>query len=153
MMEWTARVDAKAAFALTLQSAILAAVAAFVAGGSYGAPKSWIEAALLFAGLVLLTAGAVVAAVVVAPSLRGKRLRAESRRDHIYFGHVRNLTSDQLERRLKDREILPVLSRQIVRMSEILWTKHVRVQWALWLAVTGGLCMAAMLLARALAVP
>jgi hypothetical protein len=137
-MDWTGKVDAKAAFSFGIQSALLAAVVTLVAGNKLFDRLSGWWIALFLAALVLVGIGAFLAALVVAPILRSANLKKESKSDSIYFGHVRFLSALELERRLRTRDPLPQLSRQIVRASKIAWTKHVRVQWSIWLGVSGG---------------
>ena len=49
----------------------------------------------------------------------------------MFFGHLRHWNSDNLAKALSERDILPVLSRQIVNMSCIAWGKHRSVQLSL----------------------
>jgi len=136
--DWTGKVDAKASFSFAIQSALLAAVVALVAGDKLftGFRGWWVG--LFIVGVLSLGAGAVTAAWVVAPLLRSKDLKRESEEDHIYFGHLRHVGASELEERLRDRDLLPVLARQLVRMSAIAWKKHVLVRWSIWLGVAGG---------------
>jgi len=93
-------------------------------------------------GLLLLVA-AGFAALVAIPLLRTKNLREESKENFIYFGHARFWEARDLEAAIKNEEILPQLSRQIVIMAEIAWTKHIRVQWSFSLAAAGGIVLTA----------
>lgn len=141
-MEWTAKVDAKAAFAFGAQSALLAAVVALVASDKlFDRLTGWWILPFII-GMALVAAGAFASALVVAPILRGRGLKAESEQDSIFFGHVRLLWPREVERRLRYDDPLPQLSRQIVRAAEIAWKKHVRVQWSIWLGVAGGFVLA-----------
>lgn len=137
-MDWTGKVDAKAAFALTIHSALLAlAVALFPA---LDEPLTY---AVYATSGGLLVSGAVLAAAVVSPRLRSKGLVAGSRQHSIYFGHARHLSAEELASRLRRDEPLPQIAQQIVVMAEIAWVKHVRVAWSIWLGVTGGLLLLA----------
>ncbi|MEY9966647.1 hypothetical protein ABIA33_004712 [Streptacidiphilus sp. MAP12-16] len=138
--EWTARVDAKASFALTLESAALAGVVALsqtthVFGHLHGLG----DKAILWLGVLLLLMSAAFAILVVVPRLRSvKDLQAESPRNLIYFGHLRHWDPDRLPDALLNQDMLPVLSLQLVKMSDIAWRKHRHVQYSMALAALGG---------------
>jgi hypothetical protein len=137
-MDWTGKVDAKAAFALTIHSALLALAVALFSG--LDEPLAY---GLYATSCVLLIAGAILAAVVVSPRLRSKGLAKASRRHSIYFGHARHLSAEQLEQRLRLEEPLPQIAQQIVVMADIAWAKHVRAAWSIWLGVAGGIALLA----------
>jgi len=138
--EWTARVDAKASFALTLESAALAGIVALsdkdrlfanLTGFSTRGP--------LWAGVLLILAGAILAILVVTPRLRRKgMLQAESAENFIYFGHLQFWDAAHLAQKLQDQDMLPILSNQLVNMSKIAWRKHRFVQLSFLLAAVGG---------------
>lgn len=138
--EWTARVDAKASFALTLESAVLAGIVALSEDGRlFGDLHGWWTRALLWTGAVLILAGAVLAILVVAPRLRPRStLAQEADKSFVYFGHLQFWKPDDLEAALQQRDILTVLSHQLVNMSKIAWRKHRFVQLSFLLAATGG---------------
>ncbi|OZC56072.1 hypothetical protein CH267_10930 [Rhodococcus sp. 06-621-2] len=95
------------------------------------------SAAWYWLGVFLLVAGVVCAVWVVRPRLRSARLSGEASENFIYFGHLRHLTSDTVQERLNEAPLLPVLSRQLVEMSKIAWTKHRLVQWSMSVAPAG----------------
>ncbi|MFF9101946.1 Pycsar system effector family protein [Streptomyces rubrogriseus] len=138
--EWTARVDAKASFALTLESAALAGIVALsdknrlfsnLTGFSVRGP--------LWAGILLILVGAVLAIFVVTPRLRSReKLKEEFAENFIYFGHLQFWQPEALTRTLQDQDILPILSAQLVNMSKIAWRKHRFVQLSFLLAGLGG---------------
>lgn len=138
--EWTWRVDAKASFALTLESAALAGIVALSDDGhrfsrlhGYGARVP------LWAGAVLILAGAVLAALVVVPRLRKvKLLKNEAPDNFIYFGHLQYWDPATLAEKLAQDNTLPILSNQLVNMSKIAWRKHRFVQLSFLLAAVGG---------------
>jgi hypothetical protein len=136
-MEWTGRVDTKATFAFGIEAALVAAIAALSASPGALRVIGWFQL-FFWLGLLLLAVGAYLSAMVVAPILRSRNLANEARRDHIYFGHVRHLTPEQFEQRIRRADLLPVLSRQIVRVAGLNWVKHRRVQTSIWFGVTGG---------------
>lgn len=143
-MEWTGKVDTKAGFMLTLDTAAIATGVALSAEGMvfHGiADDNWLS--LLYGlSLALLIAAAFMATWAVAPALRAGNLQAEATEDFIYFGHAQHWTADKLAEALGERDVLPVVTRQIVRMAEIAWNKHRRVAWATWLTGAGVLLMA-----------
>lgn len=132
-MDWTGKVDAKAAFALTVQAALLGAVVVLLPDMNTRA-----EYVLLGASVIFVAAGAVCAALVVAPQLRSKSLSGESASNFIYFGHARNWRPERLARELRRTDLTEQLAQQIVIMADIAWKKHRRVAWSIWLGVVGG---------------
>ncbi len=140
--DWTAKVDAKAAFAFTLESAAIATVVALATDGRlYSGLDAWWLVVGYVAGLVLLLGAAGLAALVVVPRLRSRNLAKEARSNFIYFGHVRHWNPEELTAALRTHDMLPQLSRQIVNMAEIAWGKHVKVEWSFRLAIVGGLLL------------
>lgn len=140
---WIAHADAKATFSLAIQSAIIAGVVALIAANKLISNLlNWWTLGF-GTGLLLLASGVIIAARVVAPVLRGVGLEDEAQVDHIYFGHVRLVSAKDLETRLSQGDLLGVVARQIVRMADIAWKKHIRVRWSIWLGISGGLVLAA----------
>jgi len=136
--DWTAKADAKASFALTMQSTALAVLGLLATSKrAAGDLDSTMPRLLLWVGVLLMMAGVSCAAWAISPNLRKERRGPEMSDDFLYFGHVRHLDPAMLEAALRDKDPLPSLSRQVVVMSEIAWTKHRRVQWSLMLAVAG----------------
>ncbi|MEW2631157.1 Pycsar system effector family protein [Streptomyces sp. NPDC048389] len=138
LIDWTGKVDVKAAFALTLESAALALTAALHSGAplsSSGPPSG--SSALLATGAVLLGAAALFAVLAVTPRMRVDRTARHPTPDFIYFGHVRALEPEELAQMLRSADPLPALSRQLVTMSRIAWYKHRCTQASLSLAAAG----------------
>ncbi|MFC0495109.1 Pycsar system effector family protein [Streptomyces mutabilis] len=134
----TGKADAKASFALAIQSTVLALLGILTsAGKSPGNPEHGVSLILLWVGAALLACGACCAAAAVSPNLRKERRGPQPDDDFLFFGHLRHWDPTDLETALKDKDLLPNLSRQIVVMSEIAWTKHRRVQWSFALAAIG----------------
>ncbi|MGW2426163.1 Pycsar system effector family protein [Streptomyces sp. NPDC001709] len=130
--EWTARVDAKASFALTLESAATAGIVALSADGHmFSHLHGWGVRAPLWAGTILILIGGIFASLVVVPRLRpAKTLAAEAPNHFIYFGHLRHRETTELTTALLQTDVLPVLSQQLIKMSDIAWRKHRHVQWS-----------------------
>lgn len=137
--DWTARVDAKATFAFTIESASIAtAVALSAQGRLFSVILSGIEAVLYWTGLLTLLVGASFAILVVIPRLRAATVKTTHPHNYIYFGHVKHWNSDNLAQALQARDILPVITRQIVVMADIAWQKHRWVQISMSLGAAGG---------------
>lgn len=136
--EWTNRVDAKAAFAFTIESAALATAVTLTAQDRLFSNISnlWILT-IFISGIILLMVGAALAAMVVIPRLREKDSSRESAENFIYFGHARFWSPDRLEEALLHSNILPQIARQITVMSQISWIKHRRVKWSFVCALLG----------------
>ncbi|CAM5593929.1 hypothetical protein SGLAM104S_04477 [Streptomyces glaucescens] len=144
----TGKADAKASFALAIQSTALALLGILTGTGTtLGNVKHGVPLVLLWAGTILLIAGACCAAAAVSPNLRREIRGPQPDDDFLFFGHLRHWDPVALEAALRDKDLLSQLSRQIVVMSEIAWAKHRRVQWSFALAAVGSaaLGMAAIL--------
>lgn len=135
--DWTGKVDNKASFALAIESALLTAVITLSGQDRALAGLSGWGLAWYILGVLLLAMSAFCAICVVRPRLRSQHLSDEAPANFIYFGHLRQLTSDEVEKHLNDTNLLPVLAKQLVEMSKIAWTKHRWVQWSLTLAPVG----------------
>jgi hypothetical protein len=141
--DWTGKADSKASFSLTLQATILAALGVLAGTGRvFSDVSSGLALFLLWLGASLLGIGATFAVVAISPNLRKERRGPRRDDDFLYFGHLRAWEPCDLERALREKDPLPALSRQLVVMSEIAWTKHRRVQWSLSLAVAGAVTLA-----------
>lgn len=141
-MDWTGRVDAKASFALALDSAAVAALVALSAENMVFADirDSWAWWPY-WTSVVLFIIGGFLALSAVAPSLRSRQMKAERYDNYIYFGHARSWRPEFLEAELGTVDVTSVLSRQIVVMARIAWTKHLKVGWSLWLIGAGVLSL------------
>jgi hypothetical protein len=142
LVDWTGKVDAKAGFALTLESAVIGAIVAFSKADHHPVQADGTAPRMLFwLGAALLGASAVASVSVVSPRLRaGER---QDRREHfVYFGDLRHWEPERLSEALRTTSPLTALSHQLVDMSEIAWTKHRRVRQSLVLAMAGVLVIA-----------
>lgn len=141
-VDWTGKVDAKASFAFGLESAAIVAVVALSANGRIFGDLTDPAAAWLYGlGLALILVGAVCAVTVVIPRLKSDLVKDTSPDNFIFFGHAQHWEPDDLTSALQEREILPVISRQIVVMAEIAWQKHRWVQLSMFTGCTGGVCI------------
>lgn len=137
-MDWTSKSDAKAGFTLTLTTAAAATAVALAADGRIfdHVNATWAAVPYWLALVLYLVSGAI-ALMAVTPSLRVGRLEAEAQTDFSYFEHARHWDADDLTDALHERDTLPVVGRQIVRMSDIAWRKHRRVAWSIRFAAAG----------------
>ncbi|MEU2234268.1 MULTISPECIES: Pycsar system effector family protein [Streptomyces] len=144
--ETTRTVDAKASFALAMESAALAGIAALSGGDRALGRASGFAEVVLWLGIALIGLSAVLAVLVVVPRHNGQGRSPDPREDEfLFYGHLRHWSPDHLAQQLTRTDPLPTLSRQLVVMSAIAWTKHRRVQQSLLLAVVGSLLVAAVI--------
>lgn len=141
LIDWTGKVDTKASFALTVEAAILAGVVTLSSSDRVFSHLSGWAVFWYVAGLLLLIGSVLAAVHVVRPRLRSKHLPGESARNYVYFGHLRLMTREQVEDRLENSPILPVLANQLLEMSKICWDKHKWVQKSMTLAPAGVLSL------------
>lgn len=137
--DWTGKVDSKASFAFGLESAAIVAVVALSAKGRIFGDLSDIAAAWLYGiGLMLILVGALFAVTAVIPRLKSDDVKEKAPENFIYFGHAKHWEPADLTAALKERDILPVISRQIVVMGDIAWQKHRWVQLSMGIGCAGG---------------
>ncbi|WP_186451958.1 Pycsar system effector family protein [Corynebacterium glutamicum] len=141
LIDWTGKVDAKASFALAIESALLGGVVTLSGGGRVFYDLSGWAMFWYVLGVSLLIAAVLCAVWVVRPRLRTANLETEAPDNFIYFGHLRHLTPETVQEQLQGSSILTVLSKQLVEMSKIAWKKHRIVQWSLSLAPMGVLAL------------
>lgn len=124
-VDWTGKVDSKASFALAIQSAVMAGIIGLAGGNRRLADlEGFWPNSFFWAGICLLVLSLVAVSFVVRPRLRSKKLADEIPDNFIFFGHLRKWNAKELEKALIDRDLLPVLTRQIVEMSKLTWQKH-----------------------------
>jgi len=147
--DWTGRADTKASFALTLEAAILAGVVTLTGPGHHlHGMHGELQLTLFWIGVAGLGSGALSAAQAVLPQIRRSDVGNEWANHFIYFGHVRRWKPDDLTTALKDRDILPMLSKQLIEMGKIAWRKHARVQRSMVLALIGVAALVAVYLIK-----
>jgi hypothetical protein len=136
--EWTRSVDNKASFASAVETAVLLGVLTISAEerqlsrvqGPWQLGFFWLGIAVLILSLLLVL-------WVISPHLRSKRVRDEYRSNVIFFGHARYWKPPELTAFLSGGDILPMLSRQIVAISNIAWKKHRNLQLSILGSVIG----------------
>ena len=140
LVDWTGKVDSKASFTLTIQSAVLAGIVTLTGTGHHlhGLRGATVDG-FFWVGIAVLILGVLASASVVAPRVRRNKMGEEWRQNFIFFGHLKDWEPDDLTAALSQRDILPVLSRQLVVMSKIAWQKHEQVQISMWSGAFGTL--------------
>lgn len=138
VVSWTSNVDSKASFALAIESGVVAGVIALAGDNRRLSHLSdcWAEAAF-WVGVACFVAALLLVVGVVTPQIRSSETEAEWPDRFIFFGHLRHWAEADLARALQERDILPVLSHQLVVMSKIAWRKHRLLQGSMVLAVVG----------------
>ncbi|MDH6579324.1 Pycsar system effector family protein [Kitasatospora sp. MAP5-34] len=141
LSEWVGRVDVKASFALSLETAALVAITSVAQttpiSGTYSQGRQTATVVDLWLSAVLVAAALVFAIAAVAPRIGSRGETDDWRHNVIYFGHLRHWSADELADALAERDLLPALSRQLVTLSRIAWAKHVRVRISLVLGGAG----------------
>lgn len=138
IVDWTGKVDQKASFALAIESAAVLGIIALSESDNplsalNGFWQLWLYRA--GAGSLVMAIGLAMAAVI--PRLRGDKMDVEWRENLIFFGHLKRWQRDELSKALRSRDMLPVLSAQLINMSKIAWRKHRHLQLSLWMAGIG----------------
>lgn len=137
LADWTGKVDVKAGFALTLESAALGVIVALAKADHHPAQVDGVAPRILFwLGAALLGVAAIASVSVVSPRLRAGQPR-DPREHFVYFGDLRHWDPERLAETLTTTSPLNALTSQLVDMSEIVWAKHRRVRQSLLLAVAG----------------
>jgi hypothetical protein len=137
---WTAKIDTKASIFFTINIAGLVAVlvSRTQTDGRLAQLGGWHQI-LTDIGILVCAIGVVVAGAAVFPLL-GRVREHRTRRDIIYFGHLRHRDPSDVARQLinlTDDQQIDQLSFQLVTMAKGNWVKHRLLQAALLLALAG----------------
>lgn len=144
IVDWTGKVDAKASFAFTIESAGVATTVALSGEKRiFSALEGPWQNFLYNGGIVSLLGAAAFAVWVVIPRLRMRHMKSEYPNNFIYFGHLKYWKPEDLPDAIGKKDLLPVLTHQLVNMSQITWRKHVAVKISMWLAIYGGASLVA----------
>ena len=144
LTDWTGKVDAKATFSFALESAGLTIIVALSADGRlFGSLQGVIQHVAYYSAVIALLIAAGCAMWVVMPRLRMRHVAKEWPDNFIYFGHLRYWDPSDLGQKIKDAELLPILTKQLVGMSRIAWNKHLLVKTSMIFASVGGLSLLA----------
>lgn len=145
VVDWTGKVDTKASYTLTLETAVMVGVVTLSSNGRVLTTlEGWRQVSFV-AGAALLVGAILCAAFVVLPRLRSrKKLQAEAATNFIYFGHLKFSHPSAIARQLNNAEaLLPALANQLHQMSRIAWRKHRFVQISMLLAIVGVIAISA----------
>jgi hypothetical protein len=137
VVDWTGKVDSKASFALAIETAVIAITIPLTEGDHRLGGLTGIHRAIFWAGMTLLALGILLAAAVVTPQLRGRKMAEEWPSGYVYFGHLQHWSATELAAQLAAGDMLEVLSRQLVNMSRIAWRKHRQLQLSMMAALLG----------------
>jgi hypothetical protein len=140
VVDWTAKVDTKAAIVLSLGGALLGFFVTLSSTGRALADLHGWRSATCWVGVAAVGSGVLFAAFVVMPRLHSRRARQEWADNYIYFGHLRHWKANDLRSKLRtvDREEqLASLSVQLVAGSRIAWRKHRLLQVSMYCIVIG----------------
>lgn len=89
LTDWTGKVDTKASFALTIESAVIVGVVALAADGRrFGEMHNGWVGTFLFIGLILMLVAVCSAGSVVLLRICRKDVKDEWGDNFIYFGHL-----------------------------------------------------------------
>lgn len=144
LVDWTGKVDAKASFAFALESAGLATMVALSAKDRlFGALNGPLQNMTYYGAIFSLVLAAGCAMWVVVPRLRMRQVGKEWPNNFIYFGHLKYWDASNLPQKIKEAEMLPIITRQMVGMSKIAWNKHLLVKASMILASIGGVLLLA----------
>lgn len=142
LVDWTGKVDAKASFAFTIESAGVATTVALSGDKRmFSALDGPWQNVLYYGGIVALLIAAAFSVWVVIPRLRMRHVKNEYPNNFIYFGHLQYWKPEDLPGAIAKKDLLPVLTHQMVKMSKIAWRKHVAVKVSMWLAISGGVVL------------
>lgn len=139
--DWTARVDAKASFALASESAAIGIILKLrEASGPFHQLPSTTAQALFWVGILTLSTAIGFCLWVVTPRLRSRHLLKEAPHNYIYFGHLRHWDPAALQEKLAAQDLLTPLCTNIVNASKVAWAKHRCVQTSLVLTLPSAAC-------------
>jgi hypothetical protein len=140
-VEWIAKADSKAAQALLVQSTVLGVLGALgVFGRDLGGDRSTTSKVLALIAVTLLMAAAASSALAISPVL-SLRSQGEGRVGVAYFGELRSYTREGLEQELLGGDVLPMLSGQLIVLSDIAWSKFRWVRRSLLLGLSGAITL------------
>jgi hypothetical protein len=140
VIDWTGKVDFKASFVLTFESALIAAVVTLSTKNRQLDDLAGSGSVFYWAGVVGLGLAIAFVISVVLPLLGAGPAKDNWKTNYIYFGHLQRWNEDDLLEMLRHDDILPVLSRQLIKASEVAWGKHQRLQGSILCALLGSIC-------------
>ncbi len=148
VVDWTAKVDTKANYTATIESALIVGTVAMHSTGRRFHDLHGAAVVFYWIGMGFLIAALVLSVAVVRPRLRRGKVKSEAPNNFIYFGHLRHWEPKELQNALLKEDLLPMLSRQLVATSKIAWQKHICVRWSVQLTAVGLLTLVGATIAR-----
>ncbi len=136
LLDWNGRVDIRATFTLTIDTALIGAVIALSTDGGLFAGLGGASRVFNFVGVAFVFASALCAVAVVTPVLRRRSVLQSEARNHnkfIYYGHLRQLSDTEIHRYLEldGPAILGALSHELKYTGDNAWRKNRFTQLAL----------------------
>ena len=149
LADWTGKVDNKASFAVSIESAVLIGIIATSDKGEIFGDLAGAELICYWIGFGFLGVAIFSAIAAVFPQIGRRPSEAVWKNGIIFFGHLKWWSVGNLTNELRDSNILQMLSHQLITMSIILWRKHRFLQCSFWAATLGaGLLVSVGILAR-----
>jgi heme exporter protein D len=146
LLDWNGRVDIRATFTLTIDTALIGAVIALSTDGGLFAGLGGASRVFNFVGVAFVFASALCAVAVVTPVLRRRSVLQSEARNHnkfIYYGHLRQLSDTEIHRYLEldGPAILGALSHELKYTGDNAWRKNRFTQLALLFTTVGSVLL------------
>jgi Family of unknown function (DUF5706) len=146
IMDWTGKVDAKAAIILPFESAIFGLAVSLSSKDHVFAHHVGWRPVLSYGGFAALIGALFFSAMVVMPQLNRRRIKRQPEQHAMYFGIMRRLETEELLARMRTTPChqLAMLCQHLQNTSVVCWRKHSWLQSSMVLLLSGvGLCAAA----------
>ncbi|SRR6266567_4134202 len=139
IIDWTGKVDTKAAIILPFESAVLGLVVSLSSKDHVFAHlagwRLWLDCGSFTAFIGAL----FFSAMVVMPQLNRRRIKRRPKQNAMYFGNLRRLDGDELLARMRaaPHNQLTMLCQHVQSTSAICWRKHSWLQSSMVLLLIG----------------
>ena len=146
IMDWTGKVDTKAAIILPFESAVFGVAVSLSNKDHVFAHLGGWRLVLSYGGFAALIGALFFSAMVVMPQLNRRRIKQQPRQNAMYFGVLRRLDAEELLARMRTvpRHQLAMLCQHLQNTSAVCWRKHSWLQSSMVLLLFGaGLCAVA----------
>lgn len=123
--DWTGKAEAKASFALLIESAMVTGTIALSMDRRLFSALSGASLTFYILGIVFLAFAISTAIFAVVPQIRRRPAKETYHDNWVFFGHLQFWKNpEDLVSAWKYRDVLPVLARQAIFMSRVAWRKH-----------------------------
>jgi hypothetical protein len=123
--DWTGKAEAKASFALLIESAMVTGTITLSMNHRLFSALSGASLTFYVLGIAFLAIAISTAIFAVVPQIRRRPAKKTYRDNWVFFGHLRFWENpEDLVSAWKYRDVLPVLARQAIFMSRVAWRKH-----------------------------